>query len=302
MQRRSLPRNTNLLSRTIPKRNYLQLLFLAVFLVQLSLGEVASAQVKSAATPDEIYLDFQPLTVDCAPRALLFALKYGNQDLQSVYAQLSGDHMEGKVDFVIAKWGKSTSRVAGRKRFQKGMYALDILDLSNDVMGEFKQAEVVHHSTTRHPLESDEECVHRIHKWINESLDKGFPPIALIDHFVASKVSSEESVEWKSKCAHAVAITKVPDSLRGNQTGFAFEFVESDDIVSDGYICFENVRNYPPLVPTSKILERSYPIVAGMSGLQIEEIAPSDRNLVMIRSIIGRFPEGLKKWKQNPPR
>ena len=302
MQQRSLFPNTNYFSQSIAKMNHLQLLFLAVLLVSLFFGEVASAQVKSTATPDETYLDFQPLTVDCAPRALLFAMKYGNQELKSAYAQLTGDHMEGKVDFVIAKWGKVPSRVRGQKRFQNGMYALDILDLSNDVLGQYNQAEVVHHSTTRHPNESDEECVHRIHKWIKESLDKGFLPIALIDNFVASKVSSEESVSWKSKCAHAVAISKVPDSLRGNQTGFSFEFVESDDIVSDGYICFENVRNYPPLVPTSKILEKRYPIVAGMSGLQIEEIAPNDRTLIVVRGLIGRFPEGVKAWKKNPPR
>jgi hypothetical protein len=236
---------------------------------------------------------------DCAPVSALQSFRKGGSEMQHIYSMLPGSNFDDKCTLAVKRWGKLPSAlVPDRSRFFQGMQLRDVAAFCNDILREHGTTSVCFHNANRDVVESEDLCIVRIHNWLKESIDKGFPALATVALLRAELNEVGELGDWKSVTGHAFAISKVPETLRKNQLGFAFEFLGPDDIVFDGYLSFEHLRKYPDSFQGKRWEYNYISVFSRQLHLRQQNIEPHVRTVVLLTELCGRFEDGLKNRKR----
>ncbi len=240
--------------------------------------------------------------LDCAPTSALQAFRYGGSEMQQIYSQLPGSTFDEKCTMAVKKWGKLPSVVIpGRSRFFEGMYHQDTTSFCNDILNQHGKTQICHHHTSRAVLEGEKECFDRIHILLKESIDKGFPVLASVSLLATDLDSFGTLRDWKVIESHTFTISKVPETLRKDQLGFAFEFFGPDEVIFDGYMTFEHLRKYPDSFQGKRWEYNYVSVFSRQLHLNQQKVAPQVRTLVLLTDLSGRFEDGLKN-KNRPER
>lgn len=192
----------------------------------------------------------------CAPTAILNALKFGNETLQSFYSQIEGNDAKQKLHSIIEQFGHKNSHVDAQKAlFDKnvGMKADDILPFYNYILEHFNHEPVQGLYFDKLSGEATQTHLQRIHRLLLHSIKNGYPPVISLRSFAAQKDTNDNTFKWQGVSAHVIVITKIPASLEPFQKGFSFTFIDPDSAtLSEGYLHIEEMRRFAAIKGSSE--------------------------------------------------
>lgn len=232
----------------------------------------------------------------CGPASLMNALKFGDSELNQVYKKLSGSNDSNKLHFLIERHFRSRPSVVGKglKRWGfQGVYVKDMAQSSNELLGELESSYL-----DREKGETDREQTLRIHEWMHDSIERGFPPILSLRSFIVrTRPENDMEPRWEMVFHHFVVVCSI-SALNGEQaTGFEAKVVDSNGAkISNIHIHQEsNGQLFNVLkgndIEGEWISGRPFMLVTapGINALRPVNLKWSERFLITANFLIGRF-------------
>lgn len=184
----------------------------------------------------------------CAPTAVLNALRFGNENLQSLYSRIEGNDAKQKLHSIIEKFGQKKSHVKEKSVLfdnKVGMKADDILPFYNHILETFSHEPVQGLYFDKLAGETTLEHLKRIHRLLLNSIKSGYPPVISLRSFAAQRDTSDNSFKWQGVSAHVIVITRIPANLESFQKGFSFTFIDPESgTLSEAYLHIEEIRGF----------------------------------------------------------
>jgi hypothetical protein len=235
----------------------------------------------------------------CGPAAILNALQFGNENLQSVYQKIPGESANDKLIYIADHYGKNASVVEkGKTLFgiDRGMMADDILPFFNAILGQYNVPQLQETYGDLAVGESTMAHLRRMHGYLVQSIRSGVPVVASIRSFATQKDPVDGQMKWQGVAAHVILITKVPGELQPFQKGFNFEFIDpSNGTVEEGYLHIEDIRGFAAIKGSGsenfQWLDGSPFLLAVLPSLNLDTNRQewSSRTLMTLNYIVGSF-------------
>lgn len=184
----------------------------------------------------------------CAPTAILNALRFGNDNLRSLYSRLAGNDAKQKLHAIIEKFGHKNSHVEAQNALfdnKVGMKADDILPFYNHILKVFKHEPVQGLYFDKLASETTHDHLRRTHSLLLDSIKSGYPPVISLRSFAAQRDTNDNSFKWQGVSAHVIVVTRIPASLEPFQKGFSFTFIDPESgSLSEAYLHIEEIRGF----------------------------------------------------------
>ena len=236
---------TQTTGRTISERFWLCYGYSLIFSALL----IAKAHGETGVFVDPTRIVKQTDNADsCVAAAILNALQFGNERLQTAYKRIPGQTNEQKATFILKKYGSRDSNVVpGFKAYisNRGVTAEDTSMIVNALLRDSDISTVNATFADRLGSETTLTYVRRIHGLFQHSLEKRVPVIASVKSYAAHPARESAEPEWSGLHGHTIVVTGVTMPLLSYQKGFAFEFVDSlNGTIEQGYAYAEDARKF----------------------------------------------------------
>lgn len=165
----------------------------------------------------------------CGPSALLNAIKFGSLSHQTAYHSLAGADDSAKLRFMIERYFDQPSLIFERqKRFTKagGVTHADLLAAYQDLAEVSGLPEPQGKEWIRREGQPSVDFVRDTHRKLRFSLRQEMAPIVALRSQIARYDAEASSWSWRKMADHFVVVTAVPDELRSDAHGFAFEYID----------------------------------------------------------------------------
>ncbi|MDF1755038.1 MAG: hypothetical protein P1U89_19775 [Verrucomicrobiales bacterium] len=277
------------------------LLICSLFVVDAAQGEEISVvkQLDARRIIDQHLYRDSPNA--CGPTALLNALKFGDQELQSIYQSLLGGRDDKRLRYVIDRYfrARPSSIAPSQKRSGiHGVYARDMALGCNELLAEYKLDTCQSDFLDRLDDESDAKHLERVHERMSRSIKNGFPPILSLRSFVVRRrTETKHEPRWEIAFQHFVVIHSVPEKLSEIATGFEATVLDSNGSRA-GAIHIHPEANQQEFMALKGndirgrwMTGRPFLLVTapGMTALRPANLSGSDRYIITANFLIGRY-------------
>lgn len=235
----------------------------------------------------------------CGPAAILNALQFGNETLQSVYQKIPGESAKDKLTHIADHYGKNASVVEkGKSLFsmESGMMADDILPFFNAILCQYNAPILQETYGDIARGESTRDHLRRMHSSLAQSIRSQVPVVASIRSFATQKDPNDGQIKWQGVAAHVILITRVPDEIKPSQKGFSFEFIDpSNGTIEEGYLHIEDIRGFVAIKGSGsesfQWLEGSPFLLTVLPSLNLDTNRQewNSRTLMTLNYIVGSF-------------
>jgi hypothetical protein len=161
----------------------------------------------------------------CGPTALLYALKYGNSSLRSVYENLEGKDDTEKLKKLVAAFANEPSSVPYHKKrleTDSGMAVQDLFASAKEIFPDFQWE-----NFDRRENERDAgKLATRIHESLLHSIKSGIPVVAILVPYLGKYSAEKKLNEWREHNGHYVVITGI--SEKPEMGAFELEYLDPD--------------------------------------------------------------------------
>lgn len=163
----------------------------------------------------------------CGPAALLNAYRFGNRHWQRAAAAVPDDNDERRLRSIILTRGTiASAHLPGRPRWSRnGVNIADLCDIANEINGENFLPHLSHEVLFSQPRETPEQLLRRVHRQLEQSLAKGFPPILSIRRFVFRQ-APDGTRHWVAVEGHFVTLISMPRKLDRNARSFPVAYLD----------------------------------------------------------------------------
>ena len=223
----------------------------------------------------------------CGPAALLNAFRFGNTDWQRASDALGGDNDKDRIYKIIREIGMRPSKhVTGHPRWsRRGVSVADLRDMANEMtLGKYlpQLGEEVLFLRSR---ETPEKLLGRVHKILDTSLAKGFPPILSLRRFVLRKESGKPA-EWRVVEAHFVTLVALPRKLDRNARSFTVAYIDPW-----GGKALEGSIGIPatPILPDASGRTSCLEAVFSKTSVGKDKVRRGETSVLAVSAVIGRW-------------
>ena len=218
----------------------------------------------------------------CGPTALLNAFRFANSDWQRASSAIKGTTDKAQIYTIIRECGMRPSKhLKDRPRWsRKGVSIADLCDMGNELtIGQFLpplNQQVLFLSRG----ESPEKLFTRVHRQLDISLAKGFPPILSLRRYV------QRSGEWIVLDAHFVTLISIPKKLEKNSRAFPVSYIDPwGGKICTGNICLPKQPVLASNIITSPCLEAAFPQAAVGKKL----VKAGEQSVLVLSAALGRW-------------
>lgn len=166
----------------------------------------------------------------CAPSALINSLKFGNDGLRTAYRGLLGGNDSTRLVYLVDRYfrNRPSTVVRGQKRWGfHGVYAADLTESFREILEEVNLPACSADYLDRIEGETDRQQLARIHRWMAESLEKGFPPVMSLRSFmVKTRPEHGDDPRWEPGFHHFVVVQSVPRNLPLRAAGMEVRVID----------------------------------------------------------------------------
>ncbi|MCU0752806.1 MAG: hypothetical protein MUF86_02905 [Akkermansiaceae bacterium] len=223
----------------------------------------------------------------CGPAALLNAFRFGAPHWQRVSAAVKGDDDRARILTIIREIGMRPSKhLPGRARWSRqGVGLSDLRDMGNEMIMGHALPQLAEEVFFLKPRETPEKLLRRVHKRLDTSLAKGFPPVLSLRRH-ALRTQPGKPAQWVVIDAHFVTLTAIPHSLEKNPRSFPVRYIDP----WGGRHC-EGVIRIPglPLLAgadgTATCLEAVFP----ETKVGLDRVRRGDTSALVLSAAIGRW-------------
>lgn len=164
----------------------------------------------------------------CGPASLLNAFHYGSKKWQRAFDAVPGNDSKTRINYVISRWGLKPSRhIKDVKRWdQRGINLVDLHDVANEMCDYHWLPKIKYEVLARKQDEPSTQLLHRSHKRIVKSLEKGLPPILCIRRYAYRKSKELETKSWWPISAHFIVVIETTTTLKNNGDTFRIKYID----------------------------------------------------------------------------
>ena len=237
----------------------------------------------------------------CGPAALLNCCRFGGEELRAAQRELLGGNDATKLRYVIDRYLKGRRSVVAQGQMRwgfHGVFAEDLAAACGDFLEEQNLGRPSSAFLDRREGERDEAFVRRVHAWMRQSVDDGFPPILSLRSFaVKTREEKQNQPHWEVMHHHFVVVRSVPGEVSDKASGFEVEVIDS----ASGEICGIHLHVEPNRQPFTVlrgnevkgewISGRPFLLVTAprLTTLRPRNLEWSDRFLITANFLVGRF-------------
>jgi hypothetical protein len=181
---------------------------------------------------------------------------------------------------------RPSGSVPGRPRWsRRGVNVADLRDMANEMtLGHYlpQLGEEVFFLRQR---ETPEKLLRRVHKRLETSLAKGFPPILSIRRH-ALRTQPGKPAQWIVIDAHFVTLTSIPRKLEKTARSFPVSYIDPwGGRLCEGLICIPDHAVLPDFSGTSTCLEARFP----QTSVGRKLIRHGEQTVIAVSAAIGRW-------------
>lgn len=248
-----------------------------------AVAEVVTAPNAAAAPANQLVVSGNA----CGPTALLNAFRMGNDSWQRALTGLSGDNDKARIYTIIRQYGMRPSKhLPGKSRWsRKGVNIADLCDIANEMTAGKFLPQVSHEVLFRTGKESPEELLKRIHKRLETSLEKGFPPLISLRRYALRKQDGKPAA-WIVLDAHFVTLTEIPAKLDKGARSFPVTYIDPwGGKRSQGTIALPDHAILAPDPASSPCAEAVFP----QSSVGKKLVKGNEPNALAVAALLGRW-------------
>ncbi|WAC18270.1 hypothetical protein OVA24_13595 [Luteolibacter sp. SL250] len=158
----------------------------------------------------------------CGPAALLSAFRFGGEGWRKAADAVDGENDRQRLRKIILEIGMRPSKsLGGRPRWSKaGVNIADLCDMANEMVGGPFLPDLEYEVMVTKPNEDHADLLERVHRRLEKSLAKGFPPVVGIRRFVKRKGT------WLVIEAHFVTVISIPRKLEKGAAFFPVTYID----------------------------------------------------------------------------
>jgi len=253
--------------------------------ILLGLGMMKAAGQPLREAPDLSANPANQLVVSgnaCGPTALLNAFRFANPDWQRASSTIKGATDKAQIYTIIRECGMRPSKhLKDRPRWsRKGVSIADLCDMGNELThGKFLPL-LSQQVLFLKPQESPAKLLTRVHRLLETSLAKGFPPILSLRRYV------QRGGEWVVLDAHFVTLLSLPRKLEKTASSFPVSYVDPwGGKISNGSICLPRRPVLANSVITSPCLEAAF--LQAAVGRKLEKAG--EQSILILSAAMGRW-------------
>lgn len=206
-----------------------------IFLVLASVVSILTAETgtwKVEVDPGEIISQklYRESINACAPCALINSLKFGNEGLRSAYQGFLGGNDSTRLVYLVDRYfrNRPSTVVRGQKRWGfHGVYVADLTESFREILEEAKLPTCSGDYLSRIEGEADRQQLARIHRWMADSLEKGFPPVLSLRSFmVKTRPEHGDEPRWEPGFHHFVVVQSIPRDILPGAAGMEIRVID----------------------------------------------------------------------------
>jgi hypothetical protein len=218
----------------------------------------------------------------CGPTALLNAFRFANADWQRASSTIKGTTDRAQIHTIIRECGMRPSKhLKDRPRWsRKGVSIADLCDMGNELAhGQFLP-QLSQQVLFLNPGESPAKLLTRVHRLLETSLRKGFPPILSLRRYV------RRGGEWVVLEAHFVTLLSMPKKLEKTAPSFPASYVDPwGGKICNGTIGLPRRPVLANSILTSPCLEAAFPQAAVGKKL----VKTGEQSVLVLSAAMGRW-------------
>ncbi len=255
---------------------------LSSFLLWFWMAEATAQQLREAP-----HLSAKPanqLVVSgnaCGPTALLNAFRFASADWQRATHNITGTTDKAQIYTIIREYGMRPSlHLKNRPRWsRKGVSIADLCDIGNELTrGQFLP-QLTQQVLFRQPKESPEKLLTRVHRLLDTSLAKGFPPILSLRRYV------QRGGEWIVLDAHFVTLLSIPRNLEKNALSFPISYIDPWlGKICTGAICLPQ----RPILATSNITSPCLEAALPQAAVGKKLVKQGEQSVLILSAALSR--------------
>jgi hypothetical protein len=163
----------------------------------------------------------------CGPAALLNAFRFGGDHWHRASNAVTGDNDRQRILTLIREIGMRPSRhLPGHPRWsRRGVGLADLADMANEMTHGHVLPPLHQDVFFLKPRETPAKLMQRVHKRLDTSLEKGFPPVISLRRHALRKTPGGPH-QWVVIDAHFVTLTAVQRRLVKNAGSFAVCYID----------------------------------------------------------------------------
>ncbi len=163
----------------------------------------------------------------CGPAALLNAYRTGNRHWQRAAESVPGATDQARLRSIILNHGGiASAHLPGRPRWSRdGINVADLCDIANELNGTNFLPLLSHEVLFMQPRESPARLLRRVHRQLEASLAKGFPPVLAIRRYVHRK-GPDGTAQWVTVEGHFVTLNSLPRRLDRHALSFPVSYID----------------------------------------------------------------------------
>jgi hypothetical protein len=223
----------------------------------------------------------------CGPAALLNAFRFGAPHWQRVSDAVAGDDDRSRILTIIREIGMRPSKhLPGRARWSRlGVGLSDLRDMGNEMTIGHSLPQLAEEVFFLKPRETPEKLLRRVHKRLDTSLAKGFPPVLSLRRHALRKQPGKPA-QWVVIDAHFVTLTAIPRRLEKHPRSFAVRYIDP----WGGRVC-EGVLRIPelPLLVDAKGAASCLEAVFPDTPVGLKRVRSGDASALILSAAVGRW-------------
>jgi hypothetical protein len=223
----------------------------------------------------------------CGPAALLNSFRFGNADWQRASNAVTGKNDRERIFTIIREIGmRPSGSVPGRPRWsRRGVNLADLRDMANEMTLGHCLPQLGEEVFFLRPRETPEKLLRRVHKRLETSLAKGFPPILSIRRH-ALRTQPGKPAQWIVIDAHFVTLTSIPRKLEKTARSFPVSYIDPwGGRLCEGLIGIPDHAVLPDFSGNSSCLEARFP----KTSVGRKLIRRGEQTVVAVSAAIGRW-------------
>lgn len=223
----------------------------------------------------------------CGPAALLNAFRFGAPHWQRVSDAVAGDDDRARILTIIREIGMRPSKhLPDRARWSRlGVGLSDLRDMGNEMTIGHSLQQLAEEVFFLKQRETPEKLLRRVHKRLDTSLAKGFPPVLSLRRH-ALRTQPGKPAQWVVIDAHFVTLTAIPRRLEKHPRSFSVRYIDP----WGGRHC-EGVIRIPelPLLVGAKGVPSCLEAVFPDTKVGLKRVRSGDASALVLSAAVGRW-------------
>lgn len=166
----------------------------------------------------------------CAPSAMINSLKFGNEGMRSAFGSLLGGNDSTRLVYLVDRYfrNRPSTVVRGEKRWRfHGVYVADLVQSFREILEEQELSPCSAEYLDRIEGETDPQQLNRVHGWMADSLEKGFPPVLSLRSFmVKTRPEHGDEPRWEPGFHHFVVVQSIPRDVLPGAAGMEIRVID----------------------------------------------------------------------------